>query len=33
MLKARDSNAAKEAAAYIASHGEQVNRWVAAAGK
>lgn len=33
MLKARDSNAAKEAAAYIASHGEQVDRWVAAAGK
>jgi len=33
MLKARDSNAAKEAAAYIASHGEQVNRWLAAAGK
>lgn len=33
MLKARDSNAAKEAAAYIASHGDQVNRWVAAAGK
>ncbi|MGR6808241.1 glycine betaine ABC transporter substrate-binding protein (plasmid) [Sphaerotilus natans] len=33
MLKARDSTAAKEAAAYIASHGDQVNRWVAAAGK
>ncbi|MDQ5896381.1 MAG: glycine betaine/proline transport system substrate-binding protein [Pseudomonadota bacterium] len=33
MLKARDSNAAKEAAAYVASHGEQVNRWLAAAGK
>ena len=33
MLKARDSNAAKEAAAYIASHGEQVDRWVAVAGK
>jgi glycine betaine/proline transport system substrate-binding protein len=29
MLKARDSNAAKEAAAYVASHGDQVNRWLA----
>lgn len=28
MLKARDSNAAKEAAAYVASHGEVVNRWI-----
>jgi glycine betaine/proline transport system substrate-binding protein len=29
MLKARDTNAAKEAAAYIASHGDVVNRWIA----
>ena len=29
MLKARDSNAAKEAAAYVASHGAQVDRWLA----
>ncbi|HKX43753.1 MAG TPA: glycine betaine ABC transporter substrate-binding protein [Burkholderiaceae bacterium] len=31
MLKARDSNAAKEAAAYVASHGEAVDRWLAGA--
>lgn len=29
MLKARDSSAAKEAAAYVAAHGEVVNRWLA----
>lgn len=29
MLKARDTNAAKEAAAYVASHGDVVNRWIA----
>lgn len=29
MLKARDSSAAKEAAAYVATHGEVVNRWLA----
>ncbi|NDY91774.1 glycine betaine ABC transporter substrate-binding protein [Ideonella sp. TBM-1] len=29
MLKARSSNAAKEAAAFIGSHGELVNRWLA----
>jgi glycine betaine/proline transport system substrate-binding protein len=28
MLKARDTNAAKEAAAYVASHGDVVNRWL-----
>ena len=28
MLKARDTNAAKEAAAYVASHGDVVNRWI-----
>jgi len=31
MLKARDSSAAKEAAAYVASHGEVVDRWIAGA--
>ncbi|MCH7343458.1 glycine betaine ABC transporter substrate-binding protein [Pelomonas sp. CA6] len=31
MLKARDSNAAKEAAAYVASHGELVNQWLTGA--
>ena len=31
MLKARDSSAAKEAAAYVSSHGDTVNRWVAGA--
>ena len=30
MLKARDSSAATEAAAYVASHGEVVDRWLAA---
>jgi glycine betaine/proline transport system substrate-binding protein len=29
MLKARSSNAATEAAAYVASHGDTVNRWLA----
>lgn len=29
MLKARDSSAAKEAAAYVATHGEVVDRWLA----
>lgn len=29
MLKARDSSAAKEAATYIATHGEVVDRWLA----
>lgn len=29
MLKARDSSAAKEAAAYVAARGEVVNRWLA----
>lgn len=29
MLKARDSSAAKEAAAYVASHGALVDRWLA----
>jgi glycine betaine/proline transport system substrate-binding protein len=33
MLKAKDSTAAKEAAVYVASHGDVVNRWVAAASK
>lgn len=28
MLKARDTSAAKEAAAYVASHGDVVNRWI-----
>jgi glycine betaine/proline transport system substrate-binding protein len=28
MLKARDSSAAKEAAAYVATHGEVVDRWL-----
>lgn len=28
MLKARDSNAAKESAAYVAAHGDVVNRWL-----
>jgi len=28
MLKARDSNAAKEAAVYVAAHGDVVNRWL-----
>lgn len=28
MLKARDSSAAKEAAAYVAAHGDVVNRWL-----
>jgi glycine betaine/proline transport system substrate-binding protein len=31
MLKARDTSAAKEAAAYLASHGEVVERWLAGA--
>jgi glycine betaine/proline transport system substrate-binding protein len=29
MLKARDSSAAKESAAYVATHGEVVDRWLA----
>ncbi|WP_157271235.1 glycine betaine ABC transporter substrate-binding protein [Azohydromonas aeria] len=33
MLKAKDSSSAKEAAAYVASRGDVVNRWVAAASK
>lgn len=28
MLKARETSAAKEAAAYVASHGDLVNRWI-----
>jgi glycine betaine/proline transport system substrate-binding protein len=28
MLKARDSNAAKEAATYVSTHGEMVDRWL-----